>query len=140
MTSGKRQFADVLHATERTNAGALMLEKILERAFHPDALNAMFKRTAERQYTHELLFSTLVNFMLLVVLDKRNSVQRSYLAMGDEVGVSVRAVYDKLARTETDVSEGLVKKERHAACADQRSQGEGGRVAHRVAVSAALDD
>jgi hypothetical protein len=57
----------------------------------------------------------------------------------DTFTVSMRS-YDKLARTETDVSEGLVKKERHAACADQRSQGEGGRVAHRVAVSAALDD
>lgn len=109
MTTSKRQFADVLRATERTNAGALMLEMILERAFHPDALNAMFKRTAERQYTHELLFSTLVDLMLLVVLDKRNSVHRSYLSMSEEVGVSVRAVYDKLARTETDVSEGLVK-------------------------------
>jgi hypothetical protein len=108
MTTGKRQFADVLRATERTNAGALMLEMILKRAVHPDAINAMFKRTAERQYTHELLFSTLVDLMLLVVLDKRNSVHRNYLSMSDEVGVSVRAVDDKLARTETDVSEDLL--------------------------------
>jgi hypothetical protein len=47
--------------------------------------------------------------VLLVVLDKRSSVYRSYLSMRDEVTLSVRAVYDKLAHTETAVSEGLVK-------------------------------
>jgi hypothetical protein len=109
MTVEGKQFAAVLRATERQNAGAMMLEMILERAFHPDALNALFKRSAERQYTHELLFSTLVDLMLLVVLDKRNSVHRGYLSMRDEIGVSLRAVYDKLARTETAVSEELVK-------------------------------
>jgi hypothetical protein len=109
MTIEGKRFADVLRVVESKCSGALMLEMILERAFHPAALDAMFKRTAEQQYTRDLLFSTLVDLMLLVVLNKRNSVHRSYLSMRDEVSVSVRAVYDKLAHTETAVSEGLVK-------------------------------
>ena len=109
MTTEGKRFADVLRATEKECAAALMLEMILERVLHPDALNAMFKRTAKRQYTQELVFSSLVDLTLYVVLDKRNSVHRGYLSMADELAVSLRAVYDKLARTETGVSEGLVK-------------------------------
>ena len=46
---------------------ALMVRGILERVLGPDALNAHYDRVADRQYTRELLFSSVFQLMNLVV-------------------------------------------------------------------------
>ena len=45
----------------------VMLRGTLEYALRPEALDQLFAHTARRQYTHKLLFSTLVDLTSLVV-------------------------------------------------------------------------
>jgi hypothetical protein len=76
---------------------------------NPVRINALFERTAEKQYTKELLFSTSVDIMAAVACRIHPSVHAAYQADIEGVGVSVRALYDKLAHTETALSEELVR-------------------------------
>lgn len=45
-----------------------MVRGILERVLAPERLDELFEQTAKTGYTRELLFSTVVNMMSLVVL------------------------------------------------------------------------
>ena len=69
----------------------------LERLLSPARLDEWFERTAEKQYTRELLFSTAVDLLMQVVCGIRKSVNVAYQAAGSAaVGVSVQSVYNKL--------------------------------------------
>jgi IS4 transposase len=81
----------------------------MERALAPQRLDLLFEKTAQRQYTKELLFSTTVDVMALVVCRVRPSVNAAYQARKDEVGVTVRALYDKLECLEPGISAALVR-------------------------------
>jgi Transposase DDE domain len=81
----------------------------LESLFAHDRLDALFERTAERQYTRELLFSQLVELMTAVVLRQQPSVRAAFLKGVGNITVSDQAVYDKLARVEPGVCAALVR-------------------------------
>jgi len=82
----------------------------MEHALAPEALDLLFDQTADRQYTRKLLFSMVVELMILVVCNKI-SVCRAFKMLKDRGGleVSLQAVYDKLARLETKASQMLVR-------------------------------
>jgi Transposase DDE domain len=80
----------------------------LENLFDPERLDRLFKKTAERQYHRELLFSQVTELMLSVVLRVEDSVHSAYKARKDSLGVSDQAVYDKLRCQELAISEALV--------------------------------
>ena len=82
---------------------------LMERALSPQCLDALFEKTAQRQYTKDLLFSTTVDVMALVVCRVRPSVNAAYQARKEEIGVSVRALYGKLQCLEIGVSAALVR-------------------------------
>lgn len=82
-----------------------MFRATLERVLSPSKMDAIFAQTAVRQKTGELLFSTCVDLMTLVVARVRKSVHAAYRAQAEQVGVSVRSVYNKLAGIEPHVSE-----------------------------------
>lgn len=86
----------------------VMVRGILERILSPERLDELFEQTAKTGYTRELLFSTVVNLMSLVVCSIRPSVGAVYKAMAPEIGVSKTAVYDKLKGIEPQVSAALV--------------------------------
>ena len=65
----------------------------------------MFEATAQRQYTRELLFSTAVELMAAVACRIYPAVNAAYQAEQGRVGVSVKALYDKFARTEPALGE-----------------------------------
>jgi hypothetical protein len=46
---------------------AVMVRGVLERVLNPGELDALYERVAVRQYTRELLFSSVVGLMNLVV-------------------------------------------------------------------------
>ena len=96
------RFADSTPAT-------IMFRGLLERALNPERLDLLFELAAQKQYTKELLFSTTVDIMAAVACRIHPSVHAAYQADIDRVGVSVRALYDKLAHTETALSEELVR-------------------------------
>src|ERR1700687_4475487 len=87
----------------------VMARGLMERALTPQRLDELFEKTAERQYTRELLFSTTVDLMALVVCRVRPSVNAAYQARKEEIGVTVRALYDKLQCLEPGISAALVR-------------------------------
>jgi hypothetical protein len=87
----------------------VMARAVLERLLDAQRLDDLFARTAERQYTRELLFSSLVHLMSEVVLGVHPTVHAAYQAQKDTLGVSTTALYNKLDRVETGVSAALVR-------------------------------
>jgi hypothetical protein len=86
----------------------VMARAVLERLLDAQRLDDLFARTAERQYTRELLFSSLVHLMSEVVLGVHPTVHAAYQAQKETLGVSTTALYNKLDRVETGVSAALV--------------------------------
>jgi hypothetical protein len=86
----------------------VMTRATMEHALDEAALDELFDRTAERQYTRTLLFSAVVQLMSLVVCN-RISVHRAFKKNRDRIGVTLQAVYDKLDRLEASLSQMLVR-------------------------------
>jgi hypothetical protein len=86
----------------------VMAHGVMENALNPAVVDQLFEEVAQTQYTRELLFSSVVDLMSLVVCRIKPSINAAYTARAAAVGVSVRAVYDKLDRIEVAVSEALV--------------------------------
>ena len=87
----------------------VMARASVERLLDAQRLNALFARTAERQYTRELLFSSLVQLLSEVVLGVHPTVHAAYQANKDVIGVSTTALDNKLDRVEPGVSAALVR-------------------------------
>src|ERR1043166_9072146 len=88
---------------------ALMARAVLQRLLNPEHLDALFERTAQRQYTPQLLFSTLAELMGQAVLGIQPSVHAAYQALADRIPVTDQAVYNKLQNVELPVSRALVR-------------------------------
>ena len=88
---------------------AVMVRGILERILSPDALDALFERVADKQYTRELLFSSIFQLMNLVVCKVYPSIHSAYLGNIEEMKASVSAVYEKLNRMDISTSRALVR-------------------------------
>lgn len=85
-----------------------MISKIriagLERVLGADRLDLWYERTAQKQYTRDLLFSSVYDLMNQVVFCVQPSVRAAYRAQPDEVGTSLVSVYSKLNGLETHTS------------------------------------
>jgi hypothetical protein len=87
----------------------VMARGVLENLFNADKIDALFVRTAEVQYTRELLFSSVVDLMGQVVLGVQPSVHAASQAQAARLGVSAQAMYDKWRRVELRVSAEVVR-------------------------------
>ncbi len=87
---------------------SVMVRAVLERALDSPRIDALFERTAVRQYTRHLLFSTVVALMSEVVLGVSRSVRGAYQQAEEKPSVSITSVYNKLNGLETPVSVALV--------------------------------
>jgi hypothetical protein len=87
----------------------VMARAVFEYAVSAKRLDKLFHDNAILQYESELLFSTAVEILGLTVLRSRNSVREAYLAEKEAVGVTIKSLYDKLAKTEASVSRALVQ-------------------------------
>ena len=81
----------------------------MERIFSADNLNDLFEETAQKQYTRELLFSSVVGLMSLVVSGIHPSVNAAYKALEKQIGVSKPALYGKLNGLEPPISQALLR-------------------------------
>ena len=88
---------------------SVMVRGTLERVLGADHLNAWFERTAQKQYTRTLLFSTVYDLLSQVVFRIKPSVRAAYRDREDEVGASLISVYNKLNGLETHTSAALVR-------------------------------
>src|SRR3954462_12242636 len=86
----------------------VMARVVLERLLDAPRIDDLFARTAQRQYTREIMFSSLVQLMSEVVLGVHPTVHAAYTANKEAIGVSTTALYNKLDRVEPEVSAALV--------------------------------
>ena len=86
----------------------VMARAALEHALGSEALDTLFDEHAERQYTSELLFSSVVDLMGVVVSKIQPSVHAAYQAVAATLPVSITALYDKLNGMEPAITGALV--------------------------------
>jgi hypothetical protein len=87
---------------------SVIARAVMEHAMAPEALDALFDEHADKQYTRELVFSSMVDLMSVVVTKIAPSVHAAYQAVADTLPVSVTSVYNKLNSLEPRVTSALV--------------------------------
>jgi len=87
---------------------SVMFRGTLENVFASPRLDKLFGDVAEKQYRGDLAFSTCAELLSLVVTRIQPSVHAAYKKR-DDIEVSVRSIYNKLAGVELAVSERLVR-------------------------------
>ena len=106
-------LGDVFERFVEKSPLSVMVRAALERVLSADRLDLWYERTAQKQYTRDLLFSTVYDLMTQVVFCVQPSVRAAYRAHQDDVGTSIVSVYSKLNGLETQTSAELV---RYCAC------------------------
>src|SRR5512144_1350507 len=106
---GTMVLDDIFERFAQQSPVTVMARAALEHTLSPQAIDALFEQTAERQYTRTLLFSSVVDLMGSVVAKIQPAVNAAYRAKAEALGVSLRAVYDKLERLEPGLSAELVR-------------------------------
>lgn len=87
----------------------VMMRGLMEVVFRAERLDAIFAEHAKVQYQRELLFSTLVNVLSLVVCGIHPSVNAAYKAKAAQMNVNRSALYQKLNGVEIGVSSALLR-------------------------------
>lgn len=100
---------DLVDKFERKAPVCVMVRALLENVLSPERLDAIYSQYDHEQPDGVLLFSTLVEIMGLVATRIHRSVHAAYQAKLAEIAVTAKAVYDKLQRVKTDVSQALVR-------------------------------
>ena len=88
---------------------SIMARGMMEHALNPKQLDQWFEKTAEAQYTKDLLFSSVFDIMSQVVCGSQKSVHAAYQASKEEIAVSVVSLYNKLNGIEVNTSAELVR-------------------------------
>jgi hypothetical protein len=88
---------------------SVMARATVEHALTAAALDQLFQQHAQTQYTRDLLFSSVVDLLSLVVTNVQRSVGAAYQARLVNVSVSLTSVYNKLQGIEDHVSAALVR-------------------------------
>jgi len=88
---------------------SVMARGMMERVLNPEQLNEWFENTADKQYTRDLLFSSVFDIMSQVVLGSHRSVNAAYQSTEEDIGVSITSLYNKLNGIEVATSAELVR-------------------------------
>jgi hypothetical protein len=88
---------------------SVMTRALLENVLQPQPLDELFERLAVKQYTRELLFSTVVQTMALVACRLYKSPRAVYTEHHDWFSVSLKCVYEKLQGIELPVMRAMVR-------------------------------
>src|ERR1700755_2631418 len=107
-TGSGSEWSFVLGRFEQHAPASVMARTALEHALSPDWIDAVFEAERQRQYSRELMFSTVVELMTLVSLGLRPSLHAAARQMGD-LPVSLASLYDKVNHTEPGILRALVQ-------------------------------
>jgi hypothetical protein len=88
---------------------SIMVRASLERVLGADRLDLWYERTAQKQYTRDLLFSSVYDMMNQVVFCVPPSVRAAYQAQQDDRATSLVSVSNKLNNLETHTAAELVR-------------------------------
>ncbi len=102
-------LSDVFNRFVEKSPISVMVRASLERVLGADRLDFWFERTAQNQYTRDLLFSSVYDMMNQVVFCVQPSVRAAYRDQEADVGTSLVSVYNKLKGIETQTSAELVR-------------------------------
>lgn len=102
-------WQEVVERLEQEAPGAVMAHLALDKALPASWIDEVFQTHRQRQYPRELLFSSVVELMLLVTLGLRPSLHAAARKMADRLPVSLAALYAKVQRTEPAVLRALVQ-------------------------------
>lgn len=89
---------------------ATMVRGLMANILSTAQLNAIFHDRAQRQWENELLFSTVVDLLSLVVTKAKRSLHAAYQTHREQLGVTVKALYDKISGVELPVTQELVRR------------------------------
>jgi IS4 transposase len=87
---------------------AVMVQASLRRVFADSALDNLFERHAQSQYTRDLTFSTVTKLMLAVATKKWPSLHAAYRHAAEPLSVTVASLYNKVNGLETGISQAFV--------------------------------
>src|SRR3954462_7735164 len=109
-----REAVMVIHSEvfERFTQGdtiPVMAQAVMENALSPRVLDQLFEDVAERQYTRELLFSSIVELMSLVVCGIRPSINAAYAKNAVPINASLTALYREIERIEAPLGAAMVR-------------------------------
>jgi hypothetical protein len=88
---------------------SVMVRGTLERVLGAEQLNQFYERTANNQYTRELLFSTVYELMSDVVFRHQPSVRAAYQARAPDIDTSLTSLYHQFNGLETHTSSEWVR-------------------------------
>ena len=88
---------------------SVMARGMMERVLNAEQLDQWFENCSQKQYTKDLLFSTVFDIMSQVVSGSRDSVHAAYQASKEDISVSVKSLYNKLNGIELNTSAELVR-------------------------------
>src|SRR3954469_23297039 len=103
------QLGDVFERFIQQVPISVMFRTLLEHALDPAEIDRLFEENASRQYTREVLFSSIVELMGAVVCGAQPSVRAAYLASLGEVAASLSALYEKLKGLEPGICRAFVR-------------------------------
>lgn len=87
----------------------VMARALLENALNPQKVDALFEEHAQTQYTRELLFSSVIDVMSLVVCGMQRSINAAYKQLRDRIPVARKNLYEKINHTEPAVAAALLR-------------------------------
>lgn len=90
---------DTILARFEQQAPLSVMREAMEHALSPEMVDQVFEQHRQRQYSRELLFSTVVELMGLVALGQSPSLHAAARKQ-PQLPVSVTALYDKIRRTQ----------------------------------------
>lgn len=99
---------EMVNRFERQTPMAMMVRASLENALSAERLDAMFAKHSQPRANRELMFSRVAEIMGLVAARIHPSPHAAFQARADEIGVRVKALYDKLQRINPTISRHLV--------------------------------
>lgn len=102
-------FGEVFERFVKDSPISVMARAALEHALCPRAVDEIFDQVRQQQYTRTLLFSSVVDLMAAVVCRIRPAIHSAYHARSEGLGVSLKAVYEKLNGTEPPIAAALVR-------------------------------
>ncbi|EAU69083.1 isrso13-transposase protein [Stigmatella aurantiaca DW4/3-1] len=100
-------FDAILERFVKNSPVSVMARLVLQRAVSAEWMDSLFEAHRKRQYTRELLFSTVVELMSVVAMGLRPSLHAG--AKATEGGTSIAALYEKVNRMEPDLVRALVR-------------------------------
>lgn len=102
-------LSEVFERFVRKSPISVMARATMEHALAPEALDQLFTEHADRQYTKQLLFSSVVDLMGVVVSKIQPSLHAACQAVAGTLPVAITSVYNKLNGVEPNITGALVR-------------------------------